>query len=272
LRRTYHLVFAILLSSSAADAGLLTSFQQVGHLALEVAGVATGNRLVATGTLKLSRLPPTATPLKATLYASQVNNGAGLDAVFAGTNLGSVGPAAGDAAAQAYYAYQWDVTALIVPGVTSYSFTIGQATLAGTIPGVALAVAWEDGLEPTRLVSLIDGMQQVGEIGPETESAPFTGLGAGQTTLWLFTVYDDQTNTGEVIAYNGSGIGGPIDQNLGVIASLTRLETDSVDGTNTLSITTGTDHMGWMVAAASVTIPPVGVFTTTWQRVKELYR
>jgi hypothetical protein len=250
----------VLLFAASARAGLTQSFQQVGHLGLEVAAAPGGNTLISSGTLTLSTLPATASVVRATLYTGQVNNGTGLDAKFAGTSLGSVPPAASDAAVITRYTYAWDVTHLIVPSVKTYTFTIGQKTLGGsTVPGVALAVVWEDALEPTRLVTLVDGMRQVGETGAETESANFTGLGAGATTLWIFTAWDDATNGGEVVAYNGSPIGGPLDANLGILASLLQLDAASVNGTNTVSISTSLDSMGWLLAL-------------TWQQVKALYR
>ena len=264
---------AILLGAASAHAALSQSFQQVGHLGLEVAAAPGGNLLISSGTLTLSTLPATAHVVHATLYTGQVNNDTGLDAIFAGTNLGSVPPAAFDGLSFRNYEYRWDVTSLVVPGVNTYGFTIGQKTVGGsTVPGVALAVVWEDALEPTRLVTLVDGMRQVGETGTETESTVFTGLGEGATTVWSFTAWDDRTNTGEMVAYNGNPIGGPIDSNLGVMASLLRLEATSVNGPNTLSISTNLDSMGWLLAATAVTAPPLAVRTLTWQQVKALYR
>ena len=264
---------AILLGAADAHAGLSQSFQQVGHLGLEVAAAPGGNHLISSGNLTLSQLPATAVIVQATLYTSQLNNGTSLDAIFAGTNLGSLPPAASDTALLTYYEYEWDVTSLIVPGVNTYSFTIGQKTVGGgTIPAIALVVVWEDALEPTRLVTIVDGLKQVGATGAETKSTDFTGLGEGDTTVWTFTVLDDRTNTGEVIAYDGSPIGGPIDSNLGVLGSLMRLDAMSVNGTNTLSITTNLDSMCWLVAATAVTAPPLAVRTLTWQDVKTLYR
>jgi len=264
---------ALLLAATSARAGLSQSFQQVGHLGLEVAAAPGGNLLISSGTLTLSTLPASASVVRARLYTGQVNNGTGLDAIFAGTSLGSVTPAASDGTGLRFYTYAWDVTGLVVPGVNTYSFTIGQKTSGGgTVPGVALAVVWEDALEPTRQVTIVDGMKQVGETGAETESATFTGLGEGGTTVWTFTTWDDHVNTGEAVTYNGIPIGGPIDANLGVMASLLRMNTTSVNGTNTLSISTNLDTMGWLLAATAVTAPPLAVTTVTWQQVKALYR
>ncbi len=270
MRSAPHLFFlGLVLTVAAAHADLATSFQQTGNLALEVAAAAGGNSVVASGTLVLSRLPATAVVVKATLYASQVNNGVGLHATFAGANLGTVGPAANDNVNQDFYAYQWNVGAYLVPGVTSYTYSVNQGN---NIAGVALAVVWEDINEPTRMVAIVDGMRQVGENGAETESADIENLGHGKTKVSIFTVLDDTINTGETVAYNDSIIGGPIDRNLGVLASLLELDGDSFTGSNRLSIWTDTDHMGWMIAGIEVTMPPVSLSRSTWSGVKALYR
>ncbi len=270
MRLAPHLfLFGLVLSVEAAHAELVTSFQQTGNLALEIAAAAGGNSPVASGTLLLSRLPATAAVVKATLYASQVNNGVGLHATFAGTNLGTVGPAASDSVNQVFYTYQWDVSAYLVPGVTSYTYSVNQGN---NIAGVALAIVWEDINEPTRIVAVVDGMQQVGENGTETESTDIENLGHGKTKVSLFTVLDDTINTGETVAYNDSIIGGPIDRNLGILASLLELDSDSLTGSNRISIWTNTDHMGWMIAGIEVTMPPVSISGSTWSSVKALYR
>ena len=270
MRLAPHLsLLGLVLSVATARADLVTSFQQTGNLALEVAGAAGGNSVVASGTLVLSRLPSMAAVVKATLYASQVNNGLGLHATFAGADLGTVGPAASDSENQVFYAYQWDVSAYMVPSVTTYTYSVNQGN---NIAGVALAVVWEDVNEPTRMVAIVDGMRQVGENGAETESADIENLGHGKTKVSIFTVLDDTINTGETVAYNDSIIGGPIDRNLGVLASLLELDGDSTTGSNRISIWTGTDHMGWMIAGVEVTMPPVSLSRSTWGGVKALYR
>src|SRR5262249_7335167 len=87
------------LPATTAPAGLSQSFQQVDHLGLEVAAAPGGNLLISSGTLTLSTLPASASVVRARLYTGQVNNGTGLDAIFGGTSLGSVTPAASDGTA-----------------------------------------------------------------------------------------------------------------------------------------------------------------------------
>jgi len=263
------ILLGLVLASPSADAAMSTAFQQTGNLALEVAGAAGGISTVASGTLSLSRLPATATVVKASLYASQVNNGVSLQAQFAGTNLGAVGPAASDSAAQILYNYRWDVTSLLVPGTLDYSFKV---SLGNSVAGVALAVIWQDVNEPTRMVTLIEGMQQIGNVAFETESLQLQNQGPGDAEVCIFTVLDDAINSGETIDYNGGFIGGPIDQNLGYLSSLLVLNATSQSGDNTLSIHTLTDQMGWMLAGVSVTMPPVSTTTSTWSSMKSRYR
>lgn len=266
------LLLTILLPS-LARAGFTQSFQQTGQLGLEVTGVGGVNVSVVNGTLPLSGLPPAAVVQKAYLYASQNGGGSNpLSAVFNGANLGAVGPLASDAAFLTLYTYRWDVTNNVVPGLISFPFTVTELVFGQGIAGVGLVVVWQDAAEPMRTVTIVDGMKQVGEAGPETESLTFTGLPAGPTKAWTFTVYDDSAATGETVSYNGSAIGGPIDQNVGLDASVLQMSTTSVSGNNTMSIQTGSDHMGWMVAATAVDVPPVGVEPHTWGNIKALYR
>ncbi len=173
------------------------------------------------------------------------------------------------------YSYHWPVQQHIVPGQNSYSFTVGANTVNSTaIAGVALVVVWEELLlEPTRTVIVIDGMQQVGESGPETETVSFTSTTTGATEAWVFTVNDDNLSSNETVSYNSNNIGGPLDRNLGFDASLLHMTNfQSLAATNSLSISTVNDHMGWMIGATEITWPTVGVETSTWASVKELYR
>lgn len=259
-------------SSTPVRAALLQTYQQSGNLGLEVTGVAGQNNPFVGGNLTLGSYPATAVVQKATLYASQTNNGMNpLTATFNGVPLGAVGPTASDMAFTTLYTYQWDVTMFLF-GTTVFPFLVSETMPGLGIAGVGLVVVWQDPSEPMRTVTIIDGMKQVGESGPETESVTFTGLPAGPTVAWTFTVYDDAAASGETVSYNGSAIGGPVDGNLGLNASVLQMNTTSVSGNNTLAIQTGADHMGWMVAATAVDMSPVSVDATSWSRVKSLYR
>jgi len=254
------------------NAEMTTSFQQTGNLGLEVVGAAGGNTLITGGTLTLVQLPVSANVVRATLYASQVANPDGQDARFAGTNLSTASPFASDVGPLELYAYRWDVTSLITPGTNAYSFRVGGYVDGSPIAGVALLVVWQDWTEPTRIITVNDGILQVGAEGGPARTTDFTGIGDGETDLWLFTVLDDVVSTGETVEYNGVNIGGPLDQNLGPLASLLQLSSNSVAGTNTLRVATGFDSLGWMIAATAVQVPSVSVAPTTWHHVKELYR
>ncbi len=265
-------IFALGPNAVLVNAEMSTTFQQTGNLGLEVAGAPGGNVFTSAGTLTLNDIPATATVLQATLYASQIENPNGQDAEFAGVDLGTAGPRALDPGNQDYYTYAWDVTSLVTPGPNGYAFVVGGNPSGGRVAGVALVVVWHDWSEPTRIVTVNDGMLQLGPEGADFEDTVFENLGDGTTDIWLFTVLDDAISSGETITYNGAVIGGPIDQNLGPLASLLKLSATSLGGTNALRVTTTFDTMGWMVAATAVEVPAVPVSQTTWQQVKELYR
>ena len=112
------LILAVLVPATVF-AGLNQAFQQSGNLGLAVVGAAGNNMQIVGGTFNLTGLPPTATIVRATLYASEINQFSGLDAQFGGANLGSVGPSASDAAFNTLYTYQWNVTSQVVAALTS---------------------------------------------------------------------------------------------------------------------------------------------------------
>ncbi|MGQ0720169.1 MAG: DUF3344 domain-containing protein [Candidatus Eiseniibacteriota bacterium] len=261
----------ILSSFGPAVAGMSQSYQATGNLGLDVTGAAAGNFQIVSGTLTVNK-PLFATTQKAFFYVSQINNPNGLSVMFQNVAAPMIGPPATDPQFNTLYNYAFDVTSWVTPGVQSYSYSLGVPSAGSGIAGVALVVVWQDPSEPLRTVTIIDGMQQVGEAGPETESVTFSNLPSGSTSLFLFTVYDDSGASGETISYNGSSIGGPIDGFLGLNASVVNLSATSVSGSNTLSIATINDHMGWMVAGAAVLVPPVSVQAATWGRTKASYR
>ena len=275
MRRLQSLIalWLLLCSPATVVAALSNTFQQSGNLGLEVAATAGGNTPITMGTLTLSLVPPGAVIVRATLHASEVNNPLGLNCTFAGQSPGALGPPASDASFITMYEYSWNVTPYVIAGVPSYTFMIGQAVPASfQISAVALVVVWRAPGEPYRTIAIFDGMQQVGESGPETESISFGSLPAGPSTVWVVTAGDDSMSTGETVDYNGGTIGGPLDKNLGFSASLLQMNATSQSGTNTLAINTGADHMGWMIGAVSVTTPATPAISSSWGRIKSLYR
>ncbi len=265
-------LFALGPNAAPVNAELATSFQQTGNLGIEVVAAAGGNNLITSGTLTLNDLPPTATIVRATLYASQMNNPVGQEARFGGTDLGTIGPYASDSGPLEFFCYRWDVTALVTAGTNAYTYRVGGHPNGGPVAGVALLVVWHDWTEPTRLITINDGVVEVSPEGESSQMTTFDNIGDGETSVWMFTVLDDATNTGETIEYNSAVIGGPIDQNLGPLASLIEIETNSINGTNNLNVSTGFDSMGWLIAATAVVAPTVPVSTTTWSEVKGLYQ
>jgi hypothetical protein len=255
----------------AARAGFLPQLQLTGNLHLEVTGAASLAPL-GTGTLTLATAPQGIVQ-KAYLYATQTSNTAGMAGTFGGLPLAGVGPAASDMQLVTISTYRWDVTTMIIPGVTSYSFTLTDGMgMPAFVAGVGLLVVWDDpSTQPFRTVTIVDGAQQVGENGSETESMTFTTVPAGTTSVWVFTT-DDDASLGEVVSYNGVGIGGPLIGNLGLNASVLQMPANSQSGSNTLSIFTQSDHLTWVLGAIAVDQSPVGVERTSWGGVKAGYR
>jgi hypothetical protein len=273
---TTRLVFVILLSVAlftpqACMAGFTQTYQATGNLHLEVTGAA-GLTPPATGTLTLVNAPQ-GTIKKAYFYATQTNNTLGLSGTFNGAPLPIVGPYASEALLITLSTYRWDVTASIMPGGLSYGFTVLDGLgMPVAVAGVGLVVVWENAAtEPVQTVTIVDGVKQVGEGGAETESMIFTSVPAGGTTVWVFTT-DDDASIGETVSYNLSNIGGPLIGNLGLNASVLKMTGVSGAGPDTLSISTVTDHLTWVLGATAVGQAPVSTSQTTWGRIKSLYR
>ena len=72
--------------------------------------------------------------------------------------------------------------------------------------------------------------------------------------------------------YNSSNIGGPLVGNLGLNASVLQMIGTSAVGSNTLSISTLTDHLTWVLGATSIDLVPVRTSESTWGKIKHLFR
>jgi hypothetical protein len=249
----------------------LQSYQATGNLQV-VAGGAANLGIPAMGNIMLPS-PALGVIKKAFLYATQTNNTLGLSATFNGAPLGTAAPFDNEALLITVSAYKWDVTAAIIPGATSYSVSFLDGMGMHTpVPGAALVVVWEDiSTQPTRTVTIMDGIKQVGENGVDTESMSFGALPPGNTAVWIFTT-DDDASTGESVVYNGAAIGGPLVGNLGLNASVLQMSGTSNSTSNTLSISTVSDHFSWVMGATAADVPPVANEERTWGAVKALYR
>ncbi len=72
--------------------------------------------------------------------------------------------------------------------------------------------------------------------------------------------------------YNSSNIGGPLTGNLGLNASVLQMIGTSSWGSNTLSISTLTDHLTWVLGATAIDLATVPTSESTWGGIKFLYR
>ncbi len=261
---------ALFLSPSVASAGLMQSFQQTGQLGVEFVAAAGGNfSFIQNGSFNLNQITAPAT--KAFFYAADFNNGgANIDLTF---NNVPMAPAVITNDAQVngtMFGYRWDVTNFVL-GPGNYSYDVGQTTNGNIITSVGLVVVYQTGIGPNTTATILDGIEQIGinNIGLDSKSYNFNNLPAGSTDVWTLTGYDSintipipPVETGETIDYNGTTIGGPIDQFLGFNASLLQMTGTSMTGTNILKVTTGpstgpmtVDHFGMISAVTLVTVP-----------------
>ncbi len=269
-----------LLLSSAAQATLTKTFQQTGTLDIEVAALGFGTAPTASsvteGTLNISAQASLGIPVQAYLYAMDTNHPGTLAGTFNGLSLPGgvigIGPHATDAAFNTLYTWRWDVTGMIIPGVTNYGWSLNQVpdqfNQGGPgIDATALVLIYSDPTLTISTATVMDGMTYVGNTHPETESINITGLPAGQNQIHTLTYLDDNINppstSGESIVFNGSTVGGPLDKNLFLNASLTLSSGISAAGSNAMSISTNSDEFGW-VFTTLLTTPTVPVPAAVW--------
>ncbi len=248
-----------ILVARPATATLIQSFQTSGNVVLDIAALGLGAAPTQMGNLSVSNMGAGTIPVQGFLYAVDTNTG-GLTGTFGGQPLPTAVVQTDTFNLARLETHRWDVSSMLVPGVGTYSFSLSDGIAGSGIVSVALAIVVTDPTAPQASIEIIDGMQQVGEAGAETESISFTTLPAGPTTLWTLTAYDDITSSGEIVRYNGTQVGGPIDANLGLNATLLQMSGTSVSpANNSLSISTGSDSMGWVLGAA-VAVPEPGTF------------
>lgn len=268
--RSISAVAAYLFLLSGAQGALIQTFQQSGTYGLEVAalGLSAAPALssVTEGTLNISTPASLGLPVQAYLYALDTNHPGTMTASFNGAPVpgGAVGPYASDSAFATLYTWRWDVTTLIVSGITNYSWAFSEIpdqfmNQGNSIGIAALVLVYSDPNLQTSTATILDGMTYVGNPTPETESINITGLPAGSNQINTLTYFDDNNNppgsTGETIVFNGSNVGGPLDKNLVLNGSLTQSSGISAAGTNVMSISTNTDEFGWVLTTTLTTVP-----------------
>jgi hypothetical protein len=144
-------------------------------------------------------------------------------------------------------AYKWDVTSLVT-GNGTYS---SSASGFNNNYGLSLAVVFSNPALPLQRVVVNDGALQLcmGSLSDtDTETTTFGGFLAGSGRLWVHTGADNGYRTNEQIIFNGTVVGGPIDDNIGHYASLFNIPVTTVAGTNTAQIYSAGDWFGWDVA------------------------
>jgi len=266
--------------SSTVNAALIQAFQGTGTYGIEVAAVGIGAlpsvSSAVDGTLNLSVLPAGFTVVQAYLYAHDINHFGNMTGTFNGAPLlggTSVSAYANDSAFTTLNTFRWDVTAQIITGISNYSWSFTEVldqfnNQGASIGMTTLALVYSHPNLQTSTATIYDGMTYVGNTHPETEILNMTGLTAGLAAINIATFQDDNStppsSTGEVISFNGSVIGGSLDQNLTLNGSLNQLAGVAVAGTNDLRIQTQSDEFGWTLATTLVTATVVPVPASVW--------
>jgi hypothetical protein len=244
-------IIAVVGLTSDAVAALTTSFVSEGAVSAEVAAFASAGGSSTSGVLTLTRVPAGATIEQAWLYG---DDGLGTGIPVASFNGVVLGPGIFLGSNTHHRTFRWDVTALIAGNGTYQASASGF----GTNYGLGLVVAFRHSSLPTGQVVINDGAGELAHGTTFSESTIFNAP-AGPATLWLYTNGDDPGPppvTGEEILFNGTVVGGPIDANLGLRASLFAIPVSATGGPNTLEIRTpvsgSADNFNWPVAVLVV--------------------
>ncbi len=236
-------------SSSSSGTGSLTNVvatptKYTGRFAATVASYAAINAANSKGSLTIAGIPATAQIVAASLYTSNYYGAApNPSAIFAGITLGAPTSTSDDGVV----GYKWNVTSL-VSGNGVYDAS--DSGLSQSY-GLTLLVVYSDPSLPIGQVSVYDSIQDLNTYarGMVTYNDAYRQLPGGPADIWIHTSADDlQGGTGEQIKLNGQMIGGPIDGNQGLAASLFHLTGANVNlptGTNYLAITTPKDRFSW---------------------------
>ena len=258
------MLLACLSCSSSAQGGFVQSYQAAGNLGLYSAGVSSTQLTSVSGGFDLSQLPIGSTIQQAYLYTADWRTSA-LQLTINSQAVGVVPTTASDTPIgpvqfATLTSTRWDLTStLSVLPPAPFTFAIQSNNTQSQLQAAALFIVWSDPSAPMSTVTIVDGAQQVGErtqLNPptaDTESINFTGLPAGSTALSMFTVSDDNFGTGETVRYNGGADHGPLDGNLGNVASLLQFSDTALAGSNSLTVTSSQDHFGWIASASVVT-------------------
>jgi hypothetical protein len=267
------LVAMLMLSVCPARAAMQGIFTFTGNIGYELSGFGQPSGPMAMGNATLSTLPPGAVPIVGFAFTNDFPPGGGfLDASV--TNPASQNfqiaqgapPTAGDPQPIAQvFGYTFGVPPVAITGNGQYAFNVTPSLVGGNanqISGVGLLVIYMDPLQPLSTITVNAGVLSMGTGGnPNVQSTTFAGplIGAGAGRLSLLTLADDTFTSGEQIRFNGTPIGGPIDANLGINASVFNFNVTTVGGGNDVAtMTSQGDIFGWHVAVLQSPVPEPG--------------
>jgi hypothetical protein len=272
-------VLAVVALPSGAPAAMVTSLQISGSVGYELAGIASPGPPI-NASITLNNIPGGAIPLFAFVYTNDFVSGGGqIDASFTplvGPSFpiaANLSPNSSDPVPIAQtFGYKMFVAPTAITGNGSYGINIAASAMGGNanqMAGAALLVIYSHPLLPQSTITVNDGVLMMGTSGqPNMQSTTFqqmtdTIYAGANSKLSLLTFADDPATSGEVIQFNGSNIGGPIDANLsgGGSASIFNFTVTSTAGsTNTATLTSTGDIFGWHVAVLQTPVPePSGV-------------
>ncbi|MEA2552887.1 MAG: hypothetical protein QOJ65_1063 [Fimbriimonadaceae bacterium] len=236
-----YLAVGLFAAATLSQADLVESYAIDGHVGSSLTGIAFSGAGGFTATMSVSTVPAGATIEKVFLYSNNWFNDSAVSIVFNGTPM--LGTTAHFGPDNGAYGFKWDVTSLVT-GNGDYSVNGGGFN--GSY-GLALAIVYSDPSLALGRVSIADGVVGIDE--NHDGAAHFSGFGAGPGKLSIYTEADNNGETGEVVSFNGTAVGGPIDANLGDNASILSFDVLTVAGANTAGITSpGGDYFGWHVA------------------------
>lgn len=245
LRAWFFSVLCMVTLAGKAEAGWTQLYQKDGNVGLEIRAFPSAGSSSPSGTITLSTIPAGATIDKAYLIGNDWNTGGGASAPakFAGHNLAVVG--AFDSDNSYLRAFQWDVTSYVT-GNGSYS---ASSQFLVNSYGLALAVVYSHPSLPFGRATINGGATILPAQSGSTATS-FSAFG-GTGELWVYTQADDNftpNSSGERVLFNGANVGGPLDANLGSLASVLTMNVTTLGGLNTANITTNSDTFGWHLA------------------------
>jgi hypothetical protein len=230
-----------------------TAFALKGKLGLATSALAYNAKADPSGTFEISGITAKSKVVKALLYLTdwQTAEDGTASATFAGASFGPAAPVTTDSGGDKNLGlYRFDVTSQ-VKGNGSYDYAA-----SGIVESYvsALVVVYKNKSLQKNFIWINDGAENM--CCDTTSESQYSGgrRGSSDGRLIIVTGADDNIGrgeSGEVVAFNGHAVGGPLDGNLGHFASLLDLPVTGVGPSNKVSVFTPQDWFGWHLSILS---------------------